>query len=376
MSDEKDKSPTDRLQNAAADLGRKGQSLIGQVMNPDSDLANRIRSQASEWRTRAHIRGDSAVSGLSEAGQAIRTGTSTEKGFEGMDQKQAEQMRSGKGFVAALDQSGGSTPKALRLYGIGDDRYSSEADMFDLIHEMRARIVRAPAFNGDKVIGAILFEMTMDRDFEGKPAAKYLWEDKRVVPFLKCDKGLEGEVNGVQLMKPMADLDDLMVRAREKGIFGTKMRSVVNAANKTGIAAIVAQQFEVGKQILGHDLMPILEPEVNITIEDKAEAEAILRSEILKYLDGLDREVMLKLSLPSEANFYAPLIAHKNVMRVVALSGGYSRDEANELLASNTGMIASFSRALTEGLSDAQSDDEFNAAIAATIDSIYQASIS
>ncbi len=288
---------------------------------------------------------------------------------------QTEQMKSGKGFVAALDQSGGSTPKALGLYGIGDDRYSSDAEMFDLIHEMRARIVRAPAFTGEKVIGAILFEMTMDREFEGKNAATYLWEDRGVVPFLKCDKGLEDEADGAQIMKAMGDLDGLLNRAVEKGIYGTKMRSVIHAANPVGIARNVAQQFEIGRQILGHGLMPILEPEVNITIADKAEAEAILRDEITKGLDALDTPVMLKLSLPSEANFYAPLIAHENCLRVVALSGGYSRDDANRLLSENNGMIASFSRALTEGLSDAQSDDEFNAVIAGTIDSIYQASI-
>ena len=292
-------------------------------------------------------------------------------------EKQAEQMRTGRGFIAALDQSGGSSPKALKLYGIDEDRYGSDAEMFDLIHEMRARIVRAPAFTGEKVIGAILFEMTMDRAFGGKPAAEYLWNDRGVVPFLKCDKGLEAESNGVQVMKPMNDLDALLERAVSKGIFGTKMRSVINAANKTGIAANVAQQFTVGKQILGHGLMPILEPEVTITIKDKAEAEAILRDEILAQLDALDAgtEIMLKLSLPSEVNFYKPLIDHPKVMRVVALSGGYARDEANALLAKKTGMIASFSRALTEGLSDAQSDDEFNATIAATIDSIYRASI-
>jgi fructose-bisphosphate aldolase class I len=292
-----------------------------------------------------------------------------------MDQLQAEQMRSGKGFVAALDQSGGSTPKALRLYGIEEDAYSSEAEMFDLIHGMRARIVDAPAFTGEKVIGAILFEMTMDREFGGMPAATYLWDKRGVVPFLKCDKGLADEENGVQLMKPMGDLDGLLARARDKGIFGTKMRSVINAANAEGIAANVAQQFEIGKQILGHGLMPILEPEVNITISDKAEAEAIMRDEILKNLDEVGQEVMLKLSLPSEDGFYQSLIDHPNVMRVVALSGGYSREEANTLLAKNPGMIASFSRALTEGLSAQQSDDEFNAMIAGTIDSIYQASI-
>jgi len=284
-------------------------------------------------------------------------------------------MRSGKGFVAALDQSGGSTPKALKLYGVEEDRYSSDAEMFDLIHAMRARIARAPAFTGDKVIGAILFEMTMDREFEGKPTAAYLWEDRGVVPFLKCDKGLMDEANGAQLMKPMGDLDGLLSRAKSLGVFGTKMRSTINAANADGIAANVAQQFEIGRQILGHGLMPILEPEVNITIADKAEAESILRDELMANLDAMDQEVMLKLSLPSEANFYADCIAHKNCMRVVALSGGYARDEANAKLAQNTGMIASFSRALTEGLSDAQSDEAFNAMIANTINSIYTASI-
>ncbi len=288
---------------------------------------------------------------------------------------QAEQMRSGKGFVAALDQSGGSTPKALKLYGIDEDRYGSEAEMFDLIHAMRARIVRAPAFNGDKVVGAILFEQTMDREFEGKPAPAYLWEDRRVVPFLKCDKGLEDDVDGIQLMKDMGDLDGLLTRAKAKGVFGTKMRSVINAANPEGIARNVAQQFEVGRQILGHGLVPIIEPEVNIKISDKAEAEAMLRDEIMKNLDAIDSEVMLKLSLPTEANLYADAIAHSNCMRVVALSGGYSREEANRLLAENNGMIASFSRALAEGLNDAQSDEEFNAMIAGTIESIYQASI-
>ncbi|MEL7151610.1 MAG: fructose bisphosphate aldolase [Pseudomonadota bacterium] len=289
--------------------------------------------------------------------------------------QQTEQMRSGHGFIAALDQSGGSTPKALGLYGIGEDRFSSEDDMFDLIHEMRSRIVRAPAFSGDKVIGAILFEKTMDRDFEGKPSATFLWEDKGVVPFLKCDKGLADEEDGVQIMKPMGDLDGLLSRAKGKGVFGTKMRSVINAANPTGIARNVAQQFEIGEQILGHGLVPIIEPEVNIKIADKAEAEAIMRDEIAKHLDGVSSPVMLKLSLPTEANFFKPLIDHPNCLRVVALSGGYARDEANAKLAENHGMIASFSRALTEGLSDAQSDDAFNAMIAETIDSIYQASI-
>lgn len=292
-------------------------------------------------------------------------------------EQMAAQMRTGQGFVAALDQSGGSTPKALKLYGVEESAYSGEAEMFDKIHEMRSRIVNAPAFTGEKVIGAILFEMTMDREFNGKSAAKYLWEDRGVVPFLKCDKGLEDASDGVQLMKPMGDLDGLLSRASDLGIFGTKMRSVIGAAKATGISANVAQQFEIGQQILGHGLMPILEPEVTITISDKAEAEAILRDEILKNLDALSdgTEVMLKLSLPTQDNFYKPLIDHPKVMRVVALSGGYSREEANDLLSRNNGMIASFSRALTEGLSAQQSDDEFNAMIAETIDSIYQASI-
>ena len=290
---------------------------------------------------------------------------------------QAEQMRSGLGFIAALDQSGGSSPKALRLYGVEEDTYSSDAEMFDLIHGMRARIVAAPAFSGKQVIGAILFEMTMDREFDGVPAAEYLWAEKQVVPFLKCDQGLEDEADGVQLMKPMGDLDGLLTRAVAHGVFGTKMRSVINAANPIGIAAVVAQQFEIGKQILGHGLMPILEPEVTITIADKADAEAILQNEILKHLDALpeDTEVMLKLSLPTVANFYQPLIDHPKIMRVVALSGGYARDKANDLLSQNNGMIASFSRALTEGLSAQQSDEVFNETIAATIDDIYQASI-
>jgi fructose-bisphosphate aldolase class I len=289
--------------------------------------------------------------------------------------KQTEQMRSGKGFIAALDQSGGSTPKALGLYGIAEDRFSSDAEMFDLIHQMRARIVKAPAFTGEKVIGAILFEMTMDREFEGKSAADFLWNDKQVVPFLKCDKGLADEKDGVQIMKPMGDLDGLLSRAKTKGIFGTKMRSVINGANATGIARNVGQQFEIGEQILSHGLVPIIEPEVNIKIADKADAEAILRDEIAKHLDGVSSPVMLKLSLPSEANFYRPLIDHSNCLRVVALSGGYSRNDANRMLSENNGMIASFSRALTEGLSDGQSDDAFNAMIADTIDAIYQASI-
>jgi fructose-bisphosphate aldolase class I len=286
-----------------------------------------------------------------------------------------EQMESGNGFIAALDQSGGSTPKALRLYGIGEDAYASEDEMFDLIHQMRTRIATAPAFTGEKVVGAILFEKTMDREMGGKPSAKFLWEERGVVPFLKIDKGLEAEENGVQLMKPIPGLDDLLDRAVAHGIFGTKERSVVSAANAEGIEAIVAQQFELGQAVLAKGLVPILEPEVTISIADKAEAEDMLLASILKHLEGQDQPVMLKLSLPTKANLYAPLIAHPKVLRVVALSGGYSRDEANAKLAENHGMIASFSRALTEGLSAQQSDEDFNATIAETIDSIYAASI-
>ena len=286
-------------------------------------------------------------------------------------------MTNGKGFVAALDQSGGSTPKALGLYGIGEDAYASEAEMFDLMHAMRSRIASAPAFTGDKVIGAILFEMTMDRRMGGKPSAQYLWEDRGVVPFLKVDKGLADAADGVRLMNPMPDLAALLDRANAHGIFGTKMRSVIDAASPSGIAANVAQQFEVGGTILDHGLVPIIEPEVTISIADKAEAEDLLLTELARRLDDLPkgREVMLKLTLPETANLYKPLVDHPRVMRVVALSGGYSRDEANARLARNTGMIASFSRALTEGLSANQTDAAFNDMIAATIDSIYQASV-
>jgi fructose-bisphosphate aldolase class I len=288
----------------------------------------------------------------------------------------AKQAAEKAGFIAALDQSGGSTPKALRLYGIEESAYANDEEMFGLIHDMRARIIKSPAFNGDKVMGAILFERTMDGEIDGVPTAEYLWKERSVVPFLKVDKGLAEEENGVQVMKPMPDLDALLERAVAKGIFGTKMRSVINAANQEGIAAVVAQQFDVGRQILGHGLIPIIEPEVTISISDKAAAEDILLAEILKQLDALghDKQVMLKLTLPETANLYKPLVDHPRVMRVVALSGGYSRDEANNRLASNTGMIASFSRALTEGLSAQQSDAEFDAALASAIDSIYQAS--
>jgi fructose-bisphosphate aldolase, class I len=289
---------------------------------------------------------------------------------------QIQQMQSGAGFIAALDQSGGSTPKALKLYGISEDSYETDAQMYDLIHAMRARIAKAPAFTGDKVIGAILFEMTMDREIDGKATATYLWEDRGVVPFLKIDKGLEDMADGVRLMKPINGLDATLERAVDAGIFGTKMRSVIDAASASGIAAIVAQQFKVAKQILSHGLIPIIEPEVTITIQDKAEAEQILLGELSKHLDALpeDQQVMLKLSLPNQANIYKPLVDHPRVMRVVALSGGYSRDEANALLAQNTGVIASFSRALTEGLNAAQNDADFNSVISDTIDSIQAAS--
>lgn len=293
------------------------------------------------------------------------------------DAAQVTKVREGKGFIAALDQSGGSTPKALSLYGIEEDAYSSEEQMFDLIHEMRSRIVMSPAFGGDRIVGAILFEMTMDRDIGGKTSSHFLWEDKQVVPFLKVDKGLEAAENGVQLMKSMGDLDGLLKRAVGHGVFGTKMRSVIGAADRAGIKANVAQQFEIGQQILGHGLIPILEPEVTITIADKAEAEAMLLDEIMAQLDAMpgDAQIMLKLSLPTHANHYAPLVAHDRVMRIVALSGGYSRDEANALLAQNAGVIASFSRGLTEGLSAQQSDAEFDAALDAAIQSIYDASV-
>ena len=291
--------------------------------------------------------------------------------------EQTQQMRNGKGFIAALDQSGGSTPKALRLYGVEESAYSSEAEMFDLIHAMRARIIKSPAFTGDKVIGAILFEQTMDREIDGIPTATYLWNTRKVVPFLKIDKGLEAEADGVQLMKPMPGLDALLDRAKAAGIFGTKERSVVGAANAKGVAAIVAQQFTIGAQVAAHGLMPILEPEVTISIPDKAEAEALLQTEILRHLDALPvgTQVMLKVTLPSVANFYAPLVNHPNVLKVVALSGGYSRDEANAILAQNRGIIASFSRALSEGLSAQQSDAEFDAILGKAIDSIHAASI-
>jgi fructose-bisphosphate aldolase class I len=293
-----------------------------------------------------------------------------------MNAQQYEKVKSSKGFIAALDQSGGSTPKALSLYGIKPEDYSGDQQMFDLMHAMRARIINSPAFNGDRVLAAILFEQTMDREVDGRGTADYLWSVKRVVPFVKVDKGLADEANGVQLMKAMPDLDSLLARAKAKGIFGTKMRSVINRADATGIEAVVAQQFTIAKQILAAGFMPIVEPEVNIKATDKEGAERLLKAAILEQLDtlGAQQQVMLKLTIPSVDDFYTDLVKHPKVLRVVALSGGYSRDEANQRLARNHGVIASFSRALTEGLTAQQSDAEFNKALDAAIGSIYEAS--
>jgi fructose-bisphosphate aldolase class I len=292
-----------------------------------------------------------------------------------ISETQAAKIRNTPGFIAALDQSGGSTPKALKLYGIEENTYSGEQQMMDLVHKMRTRIVTSPVFNGDRVVGAILFEATMDREFGGKPAAQYLW-DKKVVPFLKIDKGLADEANGVQLMKPMPTLDSLLAKAKGKGIFGTKERSVIKTNNAEGIKAVVKQQFEVARQVLSHGLVPIVEPEVDIKNPDKKGSEAVLKKEILAELDKLpdNQQVMLKLTIPDVDNFYAELIKHPRVLKVVALSGGYSRDEANKRLAKQHGMIASFSRALSEGLTAQQSDAEFNKSLDTAIQSIYDAS--
>jgi fructose-bisphosphate aldolase class I len=293
-----------------------------------------------------------------------------------MNQEQFEQVRNGQGFIAALDQSGGSTPKALALYGIGEDAFSNDEEMFTLMHEMRTRIMTSPAFGGDRVVGAILFENTMDRQVEGRDTGDYLWSVKHVVPFIKIDKGLADEADGTQVMKPMPGLDELLARSAAKGMFGTKERSVIKLADDKGIGAVVDQQFEVGRQVLSHGLVPIIEPEVDIKSPQKAEAEAKLKAAILGHLDGLgDQHVMLKLTLPEQDGFYRELVDHPNVLKVVALSGGYSREEANARLARNAGVIASFSRALTEGLSAQQSDDEFDAALDQSIKSIYEASI-
>ena len=291
--------------------------------------------------------------------------------------QQFDRIKSAPGFIAALDQSGGSTPKALKLYGVEENEYSGDGEMFDLIHQMRSRIMTSSAFNGDRVLGAILFEMTMDREVEGTPAADYLWNTNGVVPFLKVDKGLADPENDTRVLKPMPDLDALLARAVEKNIFGTKMRSVIDGANDAGIAAVVDQQFDIGIQILGHGLIPIIEPEVTISIADKAEAEQILHDHILRRLNTLsdDQNVMLKLTLPEVSNLYADLADHPRVLRVVALSGGYAMDEANARLSKNRDMIASFSRALTEKLNAKQSDTEFDTALDGAIESIYQASI-
>jgi fructose-bisphosphate aldolase class I len=291
-------------------------------------------------------------------------------------EQQAAKIRNQPGFIAALDQSGGSTPKALKLYGVEENTYSGEKEMMDLVHAMRSRIVTSPVFAGNRIAGAILFEATMDRDFGGKPAADFLWNTKQVVPFLKIDKGLADEANGVQLMKPMPTLDDLLKKAKSKGIFGTKERSVIKQNNPEGIKAVVAQQFEVAKQVLSHGLVPIVEPEVDIKCPDKAGAEKNLKAELIANLDKLpaDKQVMLKLTIPEVDNLYADLVKHPRVLKVVALSGGYSRDEANKRLAKQNGMIASFSRALSEGLTAQQSDADFNKSLDTAIESIYQAS--
>ncbi|PKK40599.1 Fructose-bisphosphate aldolase class I [Clostridiaceae bacterium JG1575] len=294
-----------------------------------------------------------------------------------MNEKQVVKMRDGKGFIAALDQSGGSTPKALAAYGIPKDRYNSEEEMFDLVHEMRTRIITSPSFTGARILGAILFEQTMDRDIEGKKTADFLWENKGVIPFLKVDKGLAPEDKGVQLMKPMPNLKDLLARATERHIFGTKMRSLIKSFHEEGIHEIVQQQFEVAKEILAADLMPIIEPEVDIHSEKKEEIEALLKKEILQQLDqlGPNQTIILKLTIPTVANAYQELIDHPKVLRVVALSGGYTREESNQLLAQNHGLIASFSRALSEGLSADQSDAQFNELLQESVESIYEASI-
>ena len=289
-----------------------------------------------------------------------------------------EKMRNGKGFIAALDQSGGSTPKALKLYGVNEDQYSNDAEMFDLIHKMRTRIIKSPAFNEEKILGAILFEQTMDSKIDGKYTADFLWEEKRILPFLKIDKGLNDlDADGVQTMKPNPGLADLLKKANERHIFGTKMRSVIKKASPAGIARVVDQQFEVAAQIVAAGLVPIIEPEVDINNVDKVECEEILRDEIRKHLNALPEtsNVMLKLTLPTVENFYEEFTKHPRVVRVVALSGGYSREKANDILSKNKGVIASFSRALTEGLSAQQTDDEFNKTLATTIEGIYEASV-
>jgi fructose-bisphosphate aldolase class I len=294
-----------------------------------------------------------------------------------MNQQMFDQVKAGKGFIAALDQSGGSTPKALKLYGIDETEYSGDAAMFDLIHQMRSRLIKSKVFNGDRIVGAILFEMTMERQIDGIGSAEFLWNKKKIVPFLKIDNGLAPESNDVQLMKPIPELSARIAAANKHGVFGTKMRSVINLANATGIEAVVSQQFEIGKEIIAGGLIPIIEPEVNIKSEQKAQAEEILKSSLVNHLNKLNENqtVMLKLSLPSKPNLYQELVNHPRVLKVVALSGGYSRDDANKMLADNNGVIASFSRALTEGLSAKQSDDQFDAMLDSTIQSIFNASV-
>jgi len=294
-----------------------------------------------------------------------------------MNADMLEKMANGQGFLAALDQSGGSTPKALAQYGIPKDAFSTDEEMFELVHQMRTRIITSPAFTGDRVLGAILFEGTMDRQIEGVPSSQYLWETKGVIPIVKVDKGLAEEANGVQLMKPMPELAALLERAKGLGVFGTKMRSVIKMADPTGVADNVAQQFQIGADILAAGLVPILEPEVDIRSPQKTEAEELLRAEIMAHLDKVpaDQQIMLKLTIPTVDDFYADVMAHPRVLRVVALSGGYTREEANERLARNHGLIASFSRALVEGLSDEQTDEQFNATLDASIASIFEASI-
>jgi fructose-bisphosphate aldolase class I len=290
--------------------------------------------------------------------------------------QQLDKVKTKPGFIAALDQSGGSTPKALGLYGVTEDAWSNDDEMFAVVHEMRTRIMTSPAFNGDRILGAILFENTMDREVEGQPTARYLWNEKNVVPFLKVDKGLADVENGAQVMNPMPGLSDLLEKAKANGVFGTKMRSVIKEANAAGIDAVVKQQFQIGRQIVAAGLVPIIEPEVDIHCPEKAAAEDMLHTGILEQLNNLGDEelVMLKLTLPEQDNLYADCIAHPNVVRVVALSGGYSREEANDRLSRQNGMVASFSRALSEGLTAQQSDDEFNAMIDASIASIFEAS--
>jgi len=293
-----------------------------------------------------------------------------------MTSEQLQKIQSQDGFIAALDQSGGSTPKALKLYGVDESEYSGDEEMYSQVHAMRTRIVTSPSFGGNRILGAILFENTMDREIEGKPTAQYLWEEKQVVPFLKVDKGLADEENGVQVMKPMPDLDALLSRANQAGIFGTKMRSVIKTASADGIKAVVDQQFEIGLRIVAAGLVPIIEPEVDIHSPQKAEAEVMLKANLLEHLNalGADQKVMLKLTLPETDGFYAECIAHPGTLRVVALSGGYSREEANARLSRNQGMVASFSRALSEGLNAKQSAGEFDAMLDGSIESIFQAS--